>query len=236
MTDLLASIRHEAIALADAAERDLLAPIARYPGWTELDLLVHTGSVHRRTTETIRTAASERIGRLFPPDEEPATVQPWFREGAEELATVLEAADPDMQVWGFGPEPGVRGWTVRMALETVIHRWDAERAVQEASPVDADLAVMGIEEFAALWSGAIELDGDAAPLCLQATDTGDAWILASADKGVSFSRGEADERVSGTADALYRWLLGRADLAELQADPDVGIWHMAFRGLPDARR
>ena len=69
-----------------------------------LDLLVHTGSVHYRTIET---GAQQRVGRVFPPDEEPSTVVPWFREGAMRMADLLEATDPATVVWGFGD-----GWSV----------------------------------------------------------------------------------------------------------------------------
>lgn len=222
--------------MADAAERDLTAPIARYDGWTELDLLIHTGSVHRRTTETIRAAAVDRVQRSFPPDEEPSTVLPWFREGAEEMASVLEGADPGLRVWGFGPAPGVPAWTLRMALETTVHRWDAQEPFGSPDSIDPGLAVKGIDEFAALWSGTISVPGDTGALCLRATDTGDTWLLSPSEAGVSFDRGEADERVSGSAEALYRWLLGRADVVDLDASADPLIWDQALRALPDARR
>ncbi|HSM00843.1 MAG TPA: maleylpyruvate isomerase family mycothiol-dependent enzyme [Acidimicrobiia bacterium] len=236
MDDLIRVIRSEAGALADAAERDLAASIARYDGWTELDLLVHTGSVHRRTTETIRTAALDRVRRSFPPDEEPSTVLPWFRDGAEEMADALESADPGLRVWGFGPTPGVHSWTLRMALETTVHRWDAQEPFGSPDPIESDLAVKGIDEFAALWSGTISVPGDTGALCLRATDTGDTWLLSPAEVGVSFARGEADERVSGEAGVLYRWLLGRADIVDLDASADPSPWDQALHALPDARR
>jgi uncharacterized protein (TIGR03083 family) len=236
MIDLIASIRTDAAALADIAEIDPYAPIARYPGWTQIDLLVHVGSLHRRTTETIRTAAAERVGRTFPADEEPAALLSWFRAGAEDLAAVLEGADPSMRVWGLGPEPTVGSWLIRMALETAVHRWDAQLPRGEPDPIDPELAVLGIDEFAALWSGSVVIGGHTSPLCLRATDGRQSWRLAPAGEGISFERGEGTESVSGTAATLYLWLLGRASLADLDTSSDAEAWQAAIKALPDARR
>ena len=236
MVDLIASIRTDAAALADAAEIDPSAPIARYPGWTQIDLLAHVGSVHRRTTETVRTAAVERVGRVQPTDEESAALLSWFREGAEELAATLEGADPSMRVWSFGPEPTVGWWLIRMALETAVHRWDAQLPLGGPDPIDPELAVLGIDEFASLWSGSVVMGRDANPLCLRATDARQSWLLAPAGEGISFERGEGIESVSGSAATLYLWLLGRASLADLGASSDAEGWEAALQALPDARR
>lgn len=236
MIDLIASIRTDAAALADAAGIDPSAPIARYPGWTQIDLLAHVGSVHRRTTETIRSAAAERVGRIYPPDEAAAALLSWFREGAEELAATLEGADPSMRVWGFGPEPTVGSWLIRMALETAVHRWDAQLPRGGPDPIDPELAVLGIDEFAFLWSGSVVVGGDANPLCLRATDARQSWLLAPAGEGISFERGEGIESVSGSAATLYLWLLRRASLADLDAPTDTEVWEAAIQALPDARR
>jgi hypothetical protein len=44
----------------------------------------------------------------------------------------IEANDPELQ---------------SLAEECALHRWDAQNAFDEAQPVDADLACLGVDEF-----------------------------------------------------------------------------------------
>jgi len=239
MPELVAHIRADAEALAVAAVSDPGAAIVRYPGWTQLDLLIHTGSVHRRTTEIVRNRSLERLGRVFPPDEEWSTVLPWFRDGAAEMADLLEHTDPRTPVWAFGPDQSVGSWRVRMALETAVHRWDAERAVGDSAPIDARLAERGIDEFGVMWAASIPTEGVAGSLGLRAAGGDHGWTLEVADGTVRLRSGAdaaADVTVAGTASNLYLWLLGREPLDVLEVTGDPTTWEGAIHALPDARR
>ncbi len=238
MPELVAHIRADAEMLAAAAASNPAAGIVRYPGWTQLDLLVHTGSVHRRTSEIIRARSQERLGRVFPPDEEWDTVMPWFREGAAEMAGILEHTDPRTPVWAFGRDHSVGAWRVRMALETAVHRWDAQRALGSPDPLDARLAERGIGEFGTMWAGSIATDGVAGRLGLRATDVGAAWVLEAADGAARLHTGAGDTgpAVAGAASDVYLWLLGRVPIDELQVTGDPASWERAIHALPDARR
>jgi len=236
MADLVAHIRADATALAGAAASAQDAKIVRYDGWTQLDLLVHTGSVHRRTLEVVRSRSRERMGRVFPPDERWDTVLPWFREGAALMADVLEHTDPRTPVWGFGPEPCVGSWRIRMALETTVHRWDAQRAVGMPDPINPLLAARGIEEFGMLWASSIPPGGIDRDLGLRASDTGRTWVLAVVDGTVRLGPGDADVATTGTASDLYLWLFGRVPTASLAVAGQVAAWDRAIRAVPDASR
>lgn len=233
--DLVATIARAAHRIAEIARRNPAAPVTRYPGWTMLDLLVHTGSVHRRTIAVVRTGARHKVDRVFPLDESPATVLPWFEAGAAELVEVLQAADPAAPVWGFGPHPSVGGWILRMALETDVHRHDAEVSVGQAAPLDPDLACAGIEEFVAIWGGSLTGLGGAS-LTVRSIDRDRAWTLLGGEGGVGFGEATAAPVATGTASDLYLWMLGRPAIVGAVDGADLSSWDAAFRALPDARR
>ena len=236
MTELVEHIRADAAALAAAAESDPTAAISRYPGWTQLDLLVHTGSVHRRTLDVVRSRSLQRMGRVPPPNEKWATVLPWFREGAELMTDVLEHTDPRTPVWAFGPDPCVGSWRIRMALETAVHRWDGQRAVGSPEPIDAILATRGIGEFGILWSDSLPSGGLDRDLGMRTTDTGRTWVFAIVEGRARLGPGDADDAVAGSSSDLYLWLLGRFPLGGLSASGDVAAWDRAIHSLPDATR
>ncbi|WKZ81989.1 MAG: maleylpyruvate isomerase family mycothiol-dependent enzyme [Acidimicrobiia bacterium] len=237
--DLLAVIRTASGRLAGAAASRPGASVPRYPGWTLLDLLIHTGSAHRRATKVVATTAQEKVEREFPPDEVPEVVLPWFTEGVASMVEALERADPISEVWGFGPRPTVASWILRMALETEVHRWDAECAMGSSSPIPAWLAAAGIEELLALWGGVMPLE-QAPSLELVLTDLGESWTLSAGEVGARLAPGspsEPGDAVEGDASEIYLWLMGRRDLAGLVCHGSGAVvWDAAFRALPDARR
>lgn len=236
--DLVAS---EAATLLAVAAADLTVPLVVYPEWTMLDLLVHTGSVHRRTTRIVAERPTERPDRVYPPSEDPEVLPGWFEDGYREMVETLRSADPDMPVWGFGKDPTVGFWITRMALETSLHRWDAQRAVGAPEPLLADLATEGIDEYGWLhrpprpedW----RYEGDF--LGLHAADAGVHWVLADAGDRFRLRRGEAPTpaAVSGRASNLYLWLMGRVDAGEIAGDGHVvARWESVVRSAPAATR
>lgn len=237
-TDLIAS---EAAVLLAAAVADLTVPLVVYPEWTMLDLLVHTGSVHRRTTRIVVERPTERPERVYPPSEDPEAIPGWFEDGYREMVEILRAADPEMPVWGFGKDPTVGFWVTRMALETSTHRWDAQRAVGAPEPLLSDLAVQGIDEYGWLHRPPRPEDwphpGDF--LALHATDAEAEWVLTDAGDRFRMRRGSAPARAAASAGAseLYLWLMGRVDMVRVAGDGDVvARWESAVRYAPTATR
>ena len=131
-----------AAAVAVLRTTDLSSPVPCCPGWLLRDLAGHLGGVHRWATAVVRTG--ERGGPQYatpPPDGELAG---WLAQGAADLVAVLD--DPDRPCWTFSGDGTAAFWARRQALETVVHRVDAQRAAGLPHPVDPDLAEDGIAE------------------------------------------------------------------------------------------
>ncbi|MQA86294.1 MAG: maleylpyruvate isomerase family mycothiol-dependent enzyme [Streptosporangiales bacterium] len=170
------------------AGADLTARVPSCPEWNLGQLLRHLGSGHRWAEAIVLTRATQ------PPsddqlrdlsgytDEDPAALDPWLAEGANQLADTLRAAGPDAKVW----TPVPRGeatpvfWARRFTHETVIHRADATLAVGADFTVDEEVAVDALDEWMELGSlpeifdvhpEQRELLGPGRTLHLHATDT-----------------------------------------------------------------
>ena len=74
-----------------------------------------------------------------------------------------------------------------MALETAVHRWDAEQAAGHLSPIDPELAADGIDEalhiYKALQVARSDVPTPAGSLHLHATDAAGEWTLRGEDGG-----------------------------------------------------
>jgi len=126
-----------------------------------------------------------------------------------------------------------------MAQETALHRWDAQAAAGDAEPVDAALAVDGIDEyfevFLASQLAAKPVDGLHGSLHLHATDVdGEWWVALASDH---FERrhehAKADAAVRGPASCLLLWLWNRLpdDAADLQAFGDAEVMGQVSKSL-----
>ncbi len=238
MTDTIAVIRNEAARLADVARSEPHAPIPRYAGWSMTDLIGHTGSVHQRTIDIVKTLPSENPGRSPAPPLDPIDLIDWFETGANAMADLLSDADPKQSVWGFGQKPTIGFWTTRMALETAVHRIDAEEAIGLADDLDADVAALGIDEFGIMWLAGLPVPADASGgyVALEPTDVEERWVI-SADETFTISR-DADAPATATfsdiASDLYLFLLGRIPHHRLSASGDPATVQ-AFVGALDAQ-
>lgn len=236
MIDTISIIRTEAARFAAVARTEPGAPIPQYAGWAMTDLVAHTGSVHQRTIDIVRNLHDKNPGRQPAPMLEPDALIDWFEAGAEEMADLLESSDPETAVWGFGPSPNIGFWTTRMALETSVHRLDAEEALGEASDLSAELAALGIDEFGVMWLGGLEVPEEAAGsyVSLRATDLDVSWLV-TADGTFEITRDGSEARVtlSDTASDLYLFLIGRIPHHRLTASGDpaaLEAWVTALGG------
>jgi uncharacterized protein (TIGR03083 family) len=238
-------IRIEGTTLGRSARTDPTRPVPRYPGWSVADLVVHVGSVHRRTLRIVEERAQEPVDRVYPDTDEPDEVLAWYDDGLEAMADAFEASDLAMKVWGLVPSCSVGWWQRRMAVETSVHRWDAESAHGPAGAIDAELAVDAIDEFGqlpALRLTTAKLGGPGTALALSATDQSASWRLVQADDG-GVTLGRADEAkggaiISGTASDLYLDMVGRT-AASLSAEGDTALieaWRSITHSIPDAVR
>jgi uncharacterized protein (TIGR03083 family) len=123
---------------------DLGAPVPSCPAWTVKDLVEHTARVYLHKVE------STRLGRE--PEEDPdlsgQTPLASFEDAYAKLAEMFATHDPsDHSGTWYDADQTVGFWIRRMAQETVIHRRDAELALDDPTPAAPDLAIDGISEL-----------------------------------------------------------------------------------------
>jgi uncharacterized protein (TIGR03083 family) len=160
--------------------------------------------------------------------DEPTLVR--FDRALAELRPELAERPLDASTGGwFKPDRTVGFWVRRMAQETVVHRVDAELAAGlPVSPIPADLAVDGVDELLALFlpyavdawgdSFADILDASPGRRLLLKTD-GASWLVSTGPGAVAVCRDPgqpdtsvdavADATVSGSPEALLRWVWNR---------------------------
>jgi uncharacterized protein (TIGR03083 family) len=215
---LLASLASEGASLADAADGHLERPVPSCPEWDVAQLLTHAGGVYGWAGQVV-AARGDRVGPRQPPNapEEAAALLEWYRQQLAQLVEVL-SVDPETPAWTFFPSaPDNAGWWLRrQALETAVHRWDAQAAAGLApAPISPELAAEGIDETVAYFvpralasQPVAELTGT---LHLHATDTpGEWWLDFRTDELVTRrEHAKADTALRGPASGLYLWLWNR---------------------------
>jgi len=201
-------------AVAAAGRRDLDAAVPSCPGWTVHRLLAHLGRVYRSVGRHVAERATEMIpaDQIPRPPAESAAILEWFEQGHRFVQEALDGAGPDEAVWSWADQHTVAFYVRRMAHETEIHRWDAEAAFGEPSPIDSDLGADGVSElfevllpFAPNWDAALP----DASLHLHRTDGAGEWLLVNDGGSVKVSRqhakGDAAVRASGGDLMLLAW-------------------------------
>ena len=234
----LAHIRSDAARIADVVARGPLdAPVAACPGWDIRQLARHVGSVHRWA----KAAALEaRRPELEPEDPSDAELADWVREGADALTAALASIDPDAPTWHpFPVEMVARVWPRRQAIETALHRWDAEAAIGAVTPIDAALASDGVDEYFELGlprlvvREAITLP--AGSLHVHCTDVEGEWLVRADGSSVELERRHAkgDAALRGPAETLLLAMWDRAPVEALEVvgDESVARAWLALPGL-----
>ncbi len=238
--DYLDAIEREAAALVDAAAAcGPDTPVPSCPAWTVADLLEHIGRVHRwAVANSLRSPDAQPLRSrdvdIQVPDGHRARCA-WVREGAVELVRALDRP-PETPAWTFVPPATVGFWQRRQAHETAVHRWDAQRAVGEPEPIDAGLAVDGIDEV--LWMIPIrpvgkKPTGSGETVHFHCTDREGEWLARLTPAGVEVERGHAKADVAArgpASDLLLLW--GRVEPDALDV---VGDRAMLARFQDDVR-
>jgi uncharacterized protein (TIGR03083 family) len=215
-----------------AASEDLGLEVPSCPGWTVSDLLSHVIGVYRHKNAVFETGASpgdapaDGWGALAA-GEDPRVV---LRAEYSVLRGHLATRDPAEVVWTWWPsEQTVGFWQRRMALETAVHRWDAETAaygVDDANAVDDALASDGVDELLGWlrWPWGDELaQPEAHGQRVLVSTVGHSWTvtLHPTEVGVVGGGDDAEALVAGDPSGLLLHLWGRAGEHGIASGGDV---------------
>jgi uncharacterized protein (TIGR03083 family) len=235
--ELVAAIRGEGESLLAAAGQGLDVDVPTCGDWRMPDLLLHIGQIYAHVARLV----GERI--TTEPDAKPPIpdgVEPiaYVAASLDDLVEALASCDADTQVWNWSDQPDEAAfWARRMAHETSVHRFDAQRAHGVAQPLDADLANDGFDELVdVLLSRIVQRDAvqlPAATYSFVATDDG-AWHVRLGADGVERLEvaKSPDVTVRGTASALLLAAYSRVPWTSLDVEGDdaaLDAWSSALR-------
>lgn len=227
---LLETLGFEAELVAERAHAvppDL--PVRTCPGWTVSEVVRHLGSVYRAAVVWLVEGRRPRDWQRDPAPGQP--LDSYLREGLAELTGVLGRRGPECPAATWCPGDRTYGfWCRRMAHETTVHRVDVEEACGvERSGIAADLAADGVDEALSVWfhhklpvlglsgtrGGSVAVRAGGHTWATRA-GRGDiaAWRCSDAETA------DAAAVVSGPAEAVYRWLWGRARPGAVSVDGD----------------
>jgi uncharacterized protein (TIGR03083 family) len=230
--DPVATMERDALALADAAESDLRAPVAGCPGWDASDLVWHVLEVQDFWGQLVadRLDSYEQAVPVHRPVGDEVLLRR-YRDGVHRFAAILAAADPAQPCWTWSAQHDVAFVVRHQVQEAAVHRWDAEQAAGRDWSLDPAPAADAVEEF--LTHSAPFRTRDAGPVggdvALVATDAGLGWLVGEdAEGAVTWRRLRADEEPLGavaalraTASDLLLLLYRRRRAAELSAGAEV---------------
>ena len=226
------AVEREVAALADALAGPRDARVPSCPDWSVDELAEHVG----RFSGFWAHVLCEGTGRPKPPAPDPPAegdLAEWYRPLGRNLVTELRATPPDTEVWTWKADEQTPAFVARRAAhELAVHRVDAELARGAHTPIDAALAVDGIDEALMLASEA-GARGDGRTLHLHGTDRDEEWLLTLAPSGLEVERAhaKADLALRGAVSDLELVLYARppVDAVEQLGDDEVlAAWHAAF--------
>ena len=222
-----AHLRADGKAMTAAATGNLDNVVPSCPDWNMADLVRHTGEVHRFWDAIARQGLQDPSAVESDLGPERDQLVDWFTAGVGELADLLEHADGSQAAWTWSDQNDVAFIQRRMAQETAVHRWDAQAAAGAPQPIDAELAVDGIDEFLDVFLAHPEMKARHAEgsesVHLHCTDAPGEWLIAVAGGELAVRRehGKGDAAVRAPASDLLLLLWRRVGPAELEVFGDV---------------
>jgi uncharacterized protein (TIGR03083 family) len=240
VVDHLGQLRSDRVLLAGLAGADLDAPVAACPAWSLGDLVSHLAMVHRFA---LRMLDSPPEGTASRPTERPPEgedVWGFLDDGLARLIDDLAERGPDEPCGSFVGPVTVGWWLRRQAMETVVHRWDAEVAAGRApSVIDGGVAADGIDEWLDLniargWAAP---EGPGGTLHLHATDGDGEWFIEFGDT-LAWRHGhqKGDVAVRGSREQLYLGCWGRVPATSLELIGDGGLFASFLANLHHSAR
>jgi len=229
-------ISDESSRIVRAYELDRRAAVPWSDRWTVATVARHVAGTHHVVAEVIRARPDADFG-LFGALETPAKDSPefveWFRSGTALLLEQLSSVAADDECWSwFEPGRRVGWWARRMALEAVVHRWDADAAQGKETSVASDVAADGIDEYLDVFVAASRATNDAPAgptVSFECSDRSDRWLLDLSERGervVSREPRAASARICGPAEQLLLVVWGRlpaSDAPGVEVSGDVAV-------------
>ena len=199
--------------MAAAADGNLERAVPSCPDWTMAELLAHAGTVlsfFGAVADGGPDAPADWTPPARPDDEE---LVAWFRAVTAGATDSIMAPDPSEARWSWSRQQNAGFTQRRMAQEMVVHAWDAEGAVGTPSPIEAPVAVDGIDEFLDLFVPTKEacLAGAVLTAHLHTTDADGEWMLTIGEGAHRLERthGKGDVALRAPAEDLLLWVWGR---------------------------
>lgn len=236
-SELVATIRREGEGIVSAGAIDLDVKVPTCGDWTMRELLAHVGSVYRRATTAVAERATTEVAWVSPPDDLP-DVSAYLGEALDDLVHALSDSDAETPVWNWsGADQTAQFWARRMAHESAVHRYDAQRAHGLAQPIDTDLACDGMDELVDLvLPRIVARDKPELPTGTYhfvSTDGSD-WVVKSGEDGLErlAAARNVDVTITGPASAVLLVAYGRVKWASLETSGDEKLltaWSETFR-------
>ena len=218
----IASIRAESTALADAATGHLDQKVPPCPDWTVTDLVKHMGRVFGWVSTILAAAGDRPAGGFAEPPPDGGALLDWYGQVRDQVIADLTSHRPEDPAWVFVPSaPQNAGWWCRrQALESAVHRFDAQSASGTPAGLDPVLAAEGIDEYLTGLLPRIarnqSIEGMTGTFHVHTTDTDGEWSLDFDAEGlaVRHEHSKADTAIRGPASGLYLWILNRQTVDE----------------------
>jgi len=210
-------------------ERGLTEKIPCCPGWDVAEVVWHTAGVYEHK---VRVMADNAWPEPWPPaDFDERAEIAFLREAKDDLFAELSRHDASEITTTFGADSTIGFWIRRMALEVAVHRYDAELAHGDTTPINRELSLDGIDEVLRVmlagpwWAADVQTEHPVEALV--AVEAGGArWLCDIQRTAVTVTddtSASAAATVAGEPEQVFLWLWGRAgdDAVTLDGAPEV---------------
>lgn len=210
-------IDHDTDRLIELGERGLKAPVPCLDGWDVAEVLWHVAGVYEHK---VRVMADNAWPDPWPPaDFEDKEEIAFLRDAKAHLFEELARHEVTEPTQTFGVDSTVAFWVRRMACEIAVHRYDAELAHADTTPIPDDESLDGIDEMlrvmlAGSWGEERVTTEHPVDALVAFESGGHRWLCDVQATSVSVSVDDstpAATTISGQPMGVFLWLWGRAD-------------------------
>lgn len=209
------------------------------PDWNTDDLLWHLAEVQWFWGQVVSRGITDETDADELALERPASHEQLislFETASHDLLDVLRTKPPETVAWTWSDEQSVGFIRRRQAHEALIHRVDAEVAVNQHSPLDGNLCVDGIDEAFRIMYGGTPPWGSFSPspqetIRFSLTDADASWLVTMGTfTGTDPSNGKSyDEPDIGILD-MDPGTDPSATIEGAAADVNCWLWHRPTQG------